>query len=276
MIDHETGTLRVPGATIHYERWGAGPLLVIIPGGPQDAGVFADLAAHLGDRYTVLSFDPRGNSRTLTDVGAGDLDVDLLADDVAALIAAGGGRPAFVFGTSGGAQIGLSLAARHPASVSVLIAHEPPSTMLLADPEPALAGDRELQDIYRREGIEAAMGAFFAQNGLDGPPDDDLPPEAAETFARVAGNFEYWLAHGMLPLATYRPDVEILRDGPAHVVVAIGRGSAGQPIEAMGMALARHLDIDPTPFPGDHMGYLGDASEFADAIDRAFREGRHG
>lgn len=275
MPAHQTNTLPVAGATLHYETWGSGPLLVIIPGGPQDAGVFAHLADELSDRYTILSFDPRGNSRTIADTLTGDLNVDLIADDVAALIAANGSGPAYVFGTSGGAQIGLNLAARHPTSVSVLVAHEPPSTMLLSDPEAALAGDRALNETYKREGVDAAMGQFFAENGLDGPPDSDMPADVAETFGRVAGNFEYWLAHGMLPLATYRPDVAALRNGAPRIVVAIGTGSAGQPIEAMGLALAHQLGIKATPFPGGHMGFVSDASGFASAMDRAFKEIYH-
>ena len=120
------------------------------------------------------------------------------------------------------------------------------------------------------------MGQFFAENGLDGPPDFDMPPEAAETFGRVAGNFEYWLAHGMLPLSTYRPDIEALRRGQTRIVVAIGAGSAGQPIEAMGVALADQLGIKPTAFPGDHMGFESHMAEFAAAMDRAFQGPRHG
>lgn len=44
-------TLRVPGARIHHEIRGEGPLLLLIPGGPQDAGVLAGLARNLADRY---------------------------------------------------------------------------------------------------------------------------------------------------------------------------------------------------------------------------------
>lgn len=274
-------TLAVPGATIYCETRGNGPLLLIIPGGPQDAGVFAELATHLSASYTVLAFDPRGNSRTTTAAEPGPLDVDRIADDAAALISANGGGPAFVFGTSGGAQIGLSLAVRHPDSVAALLAHEPPTVMLLPDPEPALAGMRALHETYKRDGVEAAMGQFFAENGLDGddpegPPGFDMPPEAAETFARVSGNFEYWLAHGMLPLSSYQPRLDALRSGQPRIIVAIGEQSAGQPIEAMGKALAAELGIVPTPFPGDHMGFEVDAAGFATALDRAFKETRHG
>jgi len=268
--------LEVPGASLYYEKRGSGPLLVIIPGGPQDAGVFADFAGLLADRNTVVAFDPRGNSRTTTSETLGDLDLDQQADDVARLIKALGDGPADVFGTSGGAQIGLNLAARHPAVVQTLVAHEPPSMMMLDDPSEALAADRALQDIYRREGVDAAMGAFFAMNGLGGegdepPPEFDMPPEAAETFGRVSGNFEYWLAHGMIPLSVYRPDVEALRSGKPRIVVAIGEGSAGQPIHDMGMALTRKLGVDPTSFPGDHMGFESDPKAFADALRRALK-----
>ncbi|QDZ01995.1 alpha/beta hydrolase [Nitratireductor mangrovi] len=271
-----TATLKVTGASLHYEVRGSGPLLVIIPGGPQDAGVFAELAERLADRYRVVAFDLRGNSRSSFDGPAVDLDVDVHADDVARLIEELGGGSAYIFGTSGGAQIGLNLAARHPGKVKVLVAHEPPSVMMLDDPSEALAADRALHETYRREGVDAAMAAFFAMSGLDdgnaqdGPPPFDIRPEAAETFERVSGNFEYWLAHGLLPLSLYEPDVEALKAGAPKVVVALGEASVGQPIHEMGSALARMLGIDPVPFPGDHMGFEQDARAFADQLHRSF------
>ena len=86
-------TLQVPGATIYYETRGVGPLLLIIPGGPQDAGVFDDLAGHLADRYTVVAIDPRGNSRSPFTGEPEDLRLDVQADDAAAVIRADGLRP---------------------------------------------------------------------------------------------------------------------------------------------------------------------------------------
>jgi hypothetical protein len=162
------------------------------------------------------------------------------------------------------------------------VAHEPPSIMLLDDPAPALASDQALYDTYKRDGVEAAMGQFFAMNALDpeaggegdaAPDFGDLPPEAAETFARVSGNFEYWLAHGMIPLSVYVPEVDVLRAGKPRIVVAIGEGSAGQPIADMGLAVAEKLGIAPTPFPGDHMGFDQPNSDaFAAALRRALAD----
>ena len=286
-VTTKSSKLKVPGAELYYEAQGSGPMLLIIPGGPQDAGVFAELSAHLVGRYTVVAYDPRGNSRTTTDAPPGELDVGQQADDAAALIDALGGGSAYVFGTSGGAQIGLDLAARHPAKVRALVAHEPPTIMLLDDPSEMLVADKDIHDTYKRDGVDAAMAKFFGMNSLDagpehgdaaqgeaaqgeGPPEFDMPPEAAETFARVSGNFEYWLAHGMLPLSLYVPDVAALKSGKPRIVVAIGEGSAGQPIEEMSLALAGKLGTAPAKFPGDHMGFEPHAEAFAETLHRSF------
>lgn len=272
-----SATLKVPGATLYYEVRGSGPTLLIIPGGPQDAGVFADLAQRLEDRYTVVTFDPRGNSRSAFDGEPQELQLDVQGDDAARLIEALGNGPAYVFGTSGGAQIGLNLTARHPELVRTLVAHEPPCLMLLDDPSAELAADQELIDTYRREGVDAAMAQFFAMNALepgaeqgDAPPEVAPTPEAAETFARVSGNFDYWLAHGMMPLDLYRPDVQVLRSGKPRVVVGLGEGSVGQSIEGMTRALANKLGSEPRFFPGDHFGFEAHADTFAQTLHRAF------
>jgi pimeloyl-ACP methyl ester carboxylesterase len=51
----EVTTLNVSGATLYYETQGTGPVLLMIPGGPADAGIFAGLARFLTDRYTVVA-----------------------------------------------------------------------------------------------------------------------------------------------------------------------------------------------------------------------------
>lgn len=274
-MDHSpnASTLNVPGASIYFERRGSGSLLLLIPGGPQDAGVFAGLASALADDFTVVSYDPRGNSRTVTATPLGDLDLDTQADDAAALIRHLGGGPAYVFGTSGGAQIGLDLAARHPDLVGVLVAHEPPAVMLLNDPAPALAANQRLVQTYRTQGVGAAMGMFFTENGLDGAPStENLPPEVAETFERIAGNFEYWLAHGLMPLSRYEPHIADLKSGRPRIRIAIGAESEGHPNAAMGAALATRLGVDPLTFPGDHNGFGPHAGAFADALRAAFTD----
>ena len=271
----------MPGATIYYETQGTGPRPADHP--RRTAGrrrLRRSLATHLADRYTVVAYDPRGNSRSTFDGEPEDLVLDVQGDDAAALIQALGGGPVDVFGTSGGAQIGLNLAARYPDLVTVLVAHEPPAIMLLDDPSAALAADQEIYDTYRREGVDAAMQRFFAMNGLedetehgDTSPDFDPTPEEAATFERVSGNFEYWLAHGMIPLSLYRPDVEALRAGYTAGCRRHRRAvrRADDPRHGDGARPAT-LGTEPVVFPGDHMGFGTDRDSFAATLDQAIRD----
>src|SRR5437763_1234097 len=107
----ETRMLKVPGATLHVEVLGTGPLLLCISGGPTDAGMFTDLAGRLADRYTVVSYDQRGHSRSALESEPEDIAVALHADDAAAILAAVGNEPAYVYGNSGGAPTRIVSAA---------------------------------------------------------------------------------------------------------------------------------------------------------------------
>ena len=247
--------LKVPGATLYYEARGSGPLLLMIPGGPMDAGAFAGFAERLADRYTVVAYDPRGNSRSTLDGPPQDQQLDVHGDDAARLIEALGDVPAYVFGSSSGAMIGLNLTARHPKRVRTLIAHEPPCMRLLPDPSGALAGMQEVYDIYRAQGGGPAMQRFGAITGLGGPqgaPQTEPTAAAKEMFARVGGNMDYFLGHGTKPISSYLPDVEALRQGRARVVVGVGNESRGQLAHRTALALADALGTAPVIFPGGH------------------------
>jgi pimeloyl-ACP methyl ester carboxylesterase len=128
-------TLKVPGANIYYEVRGSGPVLLMMPGGPADAEAFRRIAGYLESDYTVVTYDPRGLSHSTLDAPVNDERiVQIFADDAHRLLSATSKEPAFVFASSGGATIALELAARHPDQVRTLVAHEPPSAILLPDP----------------------------------------------------------------------------------------------------------------------------------------------
>jgi pimeloyl-ACP methyl ester carboxylesterase len=265
-------TLDVPGATLYYERGGTGPVLLMIPGGPADAGVFAGLASFLTDRYTVVPYDPRGNSRSVPDDPSKDQDLDVHGDDAAALLAAVTGEPAYVLGSSGGAQIGLNLAARHPGRVHTLVAHEPPCAELLPDAAEARAGMEEAYQAYRTQGVEAGLKRFEVVIGMEDTPPEQPPggptPEMLEAWARISGNLEYFIAHGIRPISGYIPDVAALRDGSARIVVGIGETSVGQLAYRSAVALAERLGTPPVTFPGDHGGFGSRPGQFGETLDK--------
>ena len=123
--DPSAHALDVPGARLYYERRGTGPLLLMI-GSPMDSTGFAGLARALAGDYTVVTYDPRCIGNSTREDTSQDVTPGQQADDVHRLLSALGGGPAAVFGSSGGATVGLALVTAHPGQVRTLIAHEPP------------------------------------------------------------------------------------------------------------------------------------------------------
>lgn len=257
-------TLRVPGATLHYEVCGTGPVLLLIPGGPADAGGFSPIRDVLCDRYTVVTYDPRGLSRSPLDGEAEGTTVQTFADDAHRLLAALGSEPAYVLGDSGGALVGLELVSRYPEQVRALVAHEPPLTRLLDDADEHARFAREVYDTYRSEGVGPAMGKFLASAGLPQDPpvaSGEPAPEMAEAMARMQGNLDFFLGHMWLPLGDYTPDISRLRSFP--IVVGVGEASEGQLAHRAALALAERLGKEPTVFPGGHSGIGSQPETFA-------------
>jgi pimeloyl-ACP methyl ester carboxylesterase len=260
--------LNVPGARLHYEVRGSGPVLLLIHGGIVDAGVYTGLAGVLADGYTVVTYDRRGYSRSSLDAPADDQRIEVHGDDAARLVAALGSEPAYVLGNSSGAVIALELATRRPDLVRAVVAHEPSIGELM--PEPVRASLADVPEIYRREGVGAAMQKFLASAGLDdggGPaPAGEPTPEMQEGMARMQRNVEFFLGHELAPFGTYMPDVAALRGGAPRVVVAAGAGSRGQTAHACAVALAERLGTGVVEFPGDHGGLMTHPGEFAAAL----------
>lgn len=260
-----TQTLQVPGARLYYEVRGTGPVLLMIPGGPADAGTFAGIADRLADRYTVITYDPRGNSRSSLDGPPADVHVADHADDAHRLLAALGPEPAYVLGSSSGALVGLELVSRHPEQVHTLVAHEPPLADLLADAEQIHALRCEVYQTYLRQGVAAAMAVFLAASGHDDGAERHSQPPAGQQGER-ARNTEFFFAHQWVPLIGYLPDLATLRSVPARIVVAVGADAAGQLAHRAGIALAEHLATTAVRFPGDHVGFTTRPAEFATAL----------
>jgi pimeloyl-ACP methyl ester carboxylesterase len=261
-------TLKVPGATLYYEVRGTGPVLLLMSGGPTDADIYGGLARALADRYTVVTYDPRGNSRSVLDSSPQDWSGEVQADDAARVIeAVSKERSAYVFGNSSGALVGLALAARDPQKVRTLVAHEPPATALLPDAELHRAHSQQVYETYRAKGIGPAMQQFMAFAGLQAPaqagPDAPRRPENGEAMARMGRNMELFLAHGLREVGAFVPDVAALRAGSPHIVVAGGDASQGQLAHRCAVALAERLGTDVVVFPGDHGGFMTQPDAFA-------------
>jgi pimeloyl-ACP methyl ester carboxylesterase len=271
----ETRTVKVPGAMLYVEVRGSGPLLLCVTGGPTDAGMFADLGGRLADRYTVVSYDQRGHSRSPLDGEPEDIPVALHADDAAAILAELGDEPAYVYGNSGGATIGLDLVSRRSELVRTLVAHEPPLFELLPDVSRWRSAFADIGETYRTQGVFAAMAKFGAVVEEGGPKYSEEQqtapptPEAQQMMERMAANFELFIAHELQQIGAYVPDFAALCSTPTRIVSAAGETSGEQGARRAAIALADRLGIPVTYLPGGHGGWGSDRQEFADKLDEA-------
>lgn len=127
-----TGTVKVRGATLHYEVRGSCPVLALI-GNPMGSSGFSAIAEAMATDHTVITYDPRGTGQTVVADRTKITTPQVLAEDVRSVLTRVTGDPVTLFGSSGGAVTGLALITAHPDQVSLLIAHEPPLITLLPD-----------------------------------------------------------------------------------------------------------------------------------------------
>jgi pimeloyl-ACP methyl ester carboxylesterase len=275
----KTDALKVPGANLYYEVRGSGPVLLLICGGVYDAAGYAGLAEQLADRYTVVTYDRRGNSRSPLDGPPEQQSIEVHGDDAHRVLAAAGvtgGEAAHVVGNSSGAMIGLELAARHPEQVRTLVAHEPPVFELLPDRDHWRAVIQDVADAFGKEGAGPAMQILAAAFEMSGgaPEDGRAPgggqepqgepdPETMRTMARMETNMEFFIGYEVPPFARYTPDIDALRASQAHVVLAVGEASEGEPPYRAAVAVAERLGSEPVVFPGDHGGFGAQPEAFA-------------
>jgi pimeloyl-ACP methyl ester carboxylesterase len=255
-------TLTVPGARLHHEVRGSGPL-VVLAGAPMDAAAFAPLADELATDHTVVTTDPRGIHRSPLDDPGQDSTPQLRADDLARLIEHVDAGPATVFGSSGGAVTALALVQAHPELVRTSIAHEPPFFALLEDRERLAAQTEDIIATYLTGDPLGAWAKFMDQANIALPDGVLEQMFGGERDPRVVADERRWFTHELRGTVGWQPDLEALRAAAPRVVIGIGEESAGQHCDRVARALAATLDVEPIMFPGDHIGFVGDPSRFA-------------
>lgn len=270
VLDKQAGILAVDGGQLYYETRGAGPTLVLIPGGNGDVAPFEGIAALLADRFRIVAYERRGFSRSPLD---GEPSADRLTADSRDLLAVldhYGGDPAHLLGSSSGAIVALDFLTRWPDRVATAVAHEPPLVRLLPDADAALAAMDDAYQVWRQDGFEAGMAAFARSIGLPQTPGpwsaEALPPPMAEMMRRVGQNMTFWFEHELRQDPRALPDLEALRAARTRIVLGCGADSFGTIPHRPNLVLAERLGLEPMIFPGGHAGYTSDPAPFADRL----------
>lgn len=281
-----THTLATPEVDLAYDVIGplpsadGRPLLLMI-GQPMTAEGFTTLATHFTDR-TVVTYDPRGLGRSVRKDGRTDYRPEVQAEDLHRLIQELGGGPVDVFGSSGGAVVGLALVTAHPGDVRTLVAHEPPAIPVLPDADAAERARTGFFEVYNAKGGNAGMAAFIAMTSWKGEFTDEYFAAPAPDPAMFGMPTEDdgrrddpLLSDLSWAVSSYSPDIEALLASPTRVVAAVGEESEGMFTGRTATALATRLGQEVTVFPSHHggfagpeFGYPGKPEEFAVVLRR--------
>ena len=155
--------IEVNGAALRYDVTGGGPATLVLVhemGGTLDSWDLVLPALSHGRR--VLRYDTRGAG--LSEKIRGVADIDVLADDIAALLDALDIRAKVaIAGVAVGGAIALHFAARHAARTAALIAMGP-AVGVPADRKAVIAA---LADAMEAEGMRAGMAAALANSYPD-------------------------------------------------------------------------------------------------------------
>ncbi|MFD0020010.1 alpha/beta fold hydrolase [Streptomyces sp. NPDC058382] len=283
MSEPTTGSLRVDGATLHYEVRGRGPLLLLIPGGTGGAASFDGIVEDLATEYTVAAYDPRGMSRSTLDDPAAEQRVAEHADDAFRLLELlAPGEPARVFGASSGAIAAVHLLTAHPDRVERVVAHEPPMVEVLPDAPEHRALIARVTETFRTQGLMPAMAVFAAglkkEGDTTGPRaegDIELPPQAAARAAaraeRTMADLPYFVGRIVPGFMSYVPDVHRLEALSHRLVLACGEDSRGELPYRPAAFLAGRLGTELLHFPGGHTGLTTRPTEFGESLRKALR-----
>jgi pimeloyl-ACP methyl ester carboxylesterase len=255
-------------AEIYCERRGNGPVLLLIHGAMEDAGYYSSAADILADKFTVVSYDRRCNSRSSGDRSV-DMTVAQQARDAAIIIKATGGGKAIVVGRSGGAIIGLELATTEPELIDFLIVYEAPVIEILPkdDAEKWRSFVRNIYTKSQQEGSHAAQTEFM--RSLINVPDSPIQPDLNE---RLSGNVDFFFEHEFRAFFGYLPNIVIIRKNNVNMVTAIGRDSNNAYYVQATKALAARLGCKNIEFPGHHDLSFWMPREFANAIQNTLEQ----
>jgi pimeloyl-ACP methyl ester carboxylesterase len=246
---------------LYYEVRGGGPPVLFIMGATGDAGHFATVADQLADKFTVVTFDRRGNSRSSRPPGWRTTTVEEQADDAAGLMRALELPPAAVFGSSSGAICALSLLIRHPELVRGAILHEPPMLSVLERPDDVRAAVELLVEAgMAAGGRRAALERFWRFVAGDANW-EGLEPGLRE---RMLGNAKTFLSVERT-LESYRPDDATLAAIAMPVQVLLSEQSHPF-IAEVDEWLASRLGVEVSLTPGTHTPYQDHPYELARTI----------
>lgn len=153
----------VNGVNIYYEQTGDGEAVVFLHGYTGSGRDWANQLPVVSKKFRALTVDHRGHGNSEAPTQEDDYSINILSEDVYALLGALGVKRCCLVGHSMGGFTALQFALDHPGMVNALVLVDTSSGEW--DIAPGYAELRaKLDEIARNEGMEAAFEYDCANN----------------------------------------------------------------------------------------------------------------
>ena len=234
--------------SLYYEVRGSGEPLILIHGVIVDADLYSKAAELLSRYYQVITYDRRGNSRSVYK-GEPHFDMEGQAQDLLALMKEIGIDSAYIVGQSAGAIIGQYFLQEYPEKVRHLIMYEPAIMGFLDDMPNVHEWTGQMKELIRKNKFNTALLEFSQKISSF---DERSPRKSSEEALREMGNHKYALTQEFPELVSYHPDLEKARKHSEKITLAMGEKST-DPVYMGGLArFASALGRDVLFYPGFH------------------------
>lgn len=250
--------LELSTADIYYEIKGNGPYLFIVQSGEGDANRTSQLVEELKDGFTVVTYDRRGLSRSITKENK-HIPLSTHADDLAKLISSISNMPVDILGCSIGAAIGLNLA-QTTKSIKTLIAHEPVIPSLLSEYQQNehIRELKEVRNIYINKGWMDGIKYMAKVLGINlntqtKEPDVIMRPI---TIGRKS-NFDFFIKNDLEGILNFTFSAINLNkiEKYTSIIPAVGKETNPNVFDyKCAKMIAKMLDKPIIQFPGGHNG----------------------
>lgn len=206
------------GTTIAFDRLGAGPAVILLPGGSVDRQSNAGLAALLATDFTVYNVDRRGRG------DSGDTlpyAVEREFEDIEAVVDEAGGSAA-LYGSSSGAALAMQAAARLGPRISRLVMWEVPYFVDPAARPPAdhvEQYDRMLAEGRRADAVEYFMAKIVRL------PAEFVAFAKTQPFFAANEKIAHTLPYDGRVMADYEPPLDIAARVTAPALLLAGGAS---------------------------------------------------
>lgn len=197
------------GIRWYCEQRGDGPYIVLMPSGEGDCGSFETVATILSEKFTVLTFDTPGFSRTSAPPDPAEITANCLAGQISELVASLKIEKATFYGCSSGGVAVLDLLLDYPEIVRNAIIHE--AAIVLEGQPSAKSFIGELTSLTDTEVVESCKQLFVS---LFNERPDKWEALGRNYHARLERNYVTWVRHYLSVAKRRKYDASKLKNCP--------------------------------------------------------------